>query len=76
MGIASDGAVNVSGARGVRTAIGMRLSIRSRKMPYRKFNLTVGELAPFFDDWSEAAPGRLIDDFAGFAASGCQRQRE
>jgi hypothetical protein len=54
----------------------MRLSIRSREMPYPKFNLTVGELAPILDGRSETAPGRLIDDFAGFAAGGFQRQRE
>ena len=45
-------------------------------MPYRKFNLTVGELAPFLDGRSESAPGRLIDDFSGFAASCFKGQRE
>jgi hypothetical protein len=45
-------------------------------MPYRKFNLTVGELAPLLDCWSETAPGRLLDDFGGFAASRFKGQRE
>ena len=39
-------------------------SIRNREVPYREFNLTVGELPPFFDDWGEAALRRLIDNFA------------
>jgi hypothetical protein len=50
--------------------------IRGWKMPYRKFNLTVGELAPFLNGRSETAPRRLIDDFAGFAAGGFQWQPE
>jgi hypothetical protein len=44
-------------------------SIRSRKMPDRKFNLTVRELPPFLNDCGEAAPRHLVDNFAGFAAS-------
>jgi hypothetical protein len=51
-------------------------SIPRRKMPYRKFNLTVGELAPFLDCWSETAPGCLLDNFPGFAASRVKGQRE
>jgi hypothetical protein len=51
-------------------------SIRSGKMPDRKFNLTVGALAPFFDYWCETSPGRLIDNFAGFAASRVEGQRK
>ncbi len=50
-------------------------SILSWKIPYRKFNLTVWELAPFLDGRSETAPRRLIDDFAGFAARELQRQK-
>ena len=43
-------------------------------MPYRKFNLTVGKLSPILDDWYETVLRKLIDNFAGFAASGVNRQ--
>ena len=39
-------------------------STRNRQVLHREFNLTVGELPPFFDDWGEAALRRLIDNFA------------
>jgi hypothetical protein len=51
-------------------------SILCRKMPDRKFNLTVWELAPLFDSWFEPASGCLIDNFAGSAASRVKGQRE
>jgi len=38
-------------------------------MPDRKFDLTVRELPPFLNDCGEAAPWRLVDNLAGFAAS-------
>jgi hypothetical protein len=43
---------------------------------YRKFDLTVRELSPILDDWYEPELRRLIDDFAGFAASRVNRQLE
>jgi len=45
-------------------------------VPYRKFDLTVGKLPPLLDDWREAALWRLVDNFAGFAASCVERQRK
>jgi hypothetical protein len=45
-------------------------------MPDRKFNLTVRELPPFLDGRRETTPRRLIDDFAGFAASRVEGQRK
>ena len=45
-------------------------------MSYRKFDLTVRELSPILDDWYEPELRRLIDDFAGFAASRVNRQLE
>jgi hypothetical protein len=45
-------------------------------MPDRKFNLTVGKLPPFLNDWREAAPRGLIDNFAGFAACSIKGQLE
>jgi hypothetical protein len=61
------------GSRRVAAIFG---SIPRREMPYRKFNLTVGELAPLFDGWRETAPRHLIDDFPGFAASRFKGKRE
>jgi hypothetical protein len=51
-------------------------SICSSEMPDRKFNLTVGKLPPFLNDWREAAPRGLIDNFAGFAACSIKGQLE
>jgi hypothetical protein len=45
-------------------------------MPDRKFNLTVGKLSPVLNGWRETTPRRLIDDFAGFAASRVEGQRK
>jgi hypothetical protein len=45
-------------------------------MPDRKFNLTVGKLSPVLNGWRETTSRRLIDDFAGFAASGVEGQRK
>jgi hypothetical protein len=52
------------------------VSISSRKMPDRKFDLTVGKLSPFLNDGQEAAVRRLADNFSSFAASGVERQRK
>jgi hypothetical protein len=46
------------------------------KKPYRKFNLAVGELPPFFNDWRETALWRPIDNLAGSAASRVEGHRE
>jgi hypothetical protein len=51
-------------------------SIRGRKVPDRKFNLSVGELSPFLNGWCETALRRLVDNFAGFAPSCVERQCE
>jgi hypothetical protein len=45
-------------------------------MPYRKFNLAVGELPPVLNDRCKTGGRRLVDNFAGFAASGIKGQRE
>ena len=43
-------------------------------MPYCKCDLTVRELAPLLDNGGKTCPWRLVDDFAGFAASSLERQ--
>jgi hypothetical protein len=40
---------------------------------HSEFNLTVGKLSPILDDWYETVLRKLIDNFAGFAASGVNR---
>jgi hypothetical protein len=46
-----------------------RSSIRSGKVPYCKFNLTVGKLPPILNGWRKAILRVLIDNLACFAAS-------
>src|SRR5215211_8081089 len=50
-------------------------SIRSRKMP-DSIQYDRPKVAPFLNDWREIALRRLVDNFAGFAASRVERQRE
>jgi hypothetical protein len=50
--------------------------IPGRKMPDRKFNLSIRKLPPLLDYWREAALRRLVDNFAGFATSGLEGQRK
>jgi hypothetical protein len=45
-------------------------------MADREFDLAVGKLPPVFDDWRETFLRKLVDDFAGFAASRINRQPE
>jgi hypothetical protein len=54
----------------------MEGSVASPQMPDRELNLSVGALPPIFNDWNETALWNLIDNFAGFATSGVNRQRK
>jgi hypothetical protein len=48
-------------------------SVSSWQVTHSEFDLTVGKLSPILDDWYEAVLRKLIDNFAGFAASGVNR---
>jgi len=52
----------------------MLRSIRSWKMPYRKFDLSIGKLSPIFNDGQVTTLCRLIDDLAGLATCRVYRQ--
>jgi hypothetical protein len=54
----------------------LTFSVRGRQVSHREFNPTVGELPPILNDWYDTALRKLIDDFAGFAASRVNRQRK
>ena len=54
----------------------MEGSVASAQMPDRELNLSVGALPPIFNDWNKTALRRLINNFAGFAASRLNRQRK
>jgi hypothetical protein len=45
-------------------------------VPYRQFDLTAGELPPLLDDRCGTTLRRRVNDFAGFAASCVERERE
>jgi hypothetical protein len=51
-------------------------SVRSRQVSHREFDLTVGKLPPVFDNSRVSDLRELIEDFAGFATSRINRQRE
>jgi hypothetical protein len=51
-------------------------SIRSRKIPNYKFNLTVGKLSPVLNDGQSAVLGRLVNNFANSASGSLKRQPE
>src|SRR5262249_9618116 len=51
-------------------------SIRSRKIPNYKFNLTVGKLSPVLNDGQPAVLGRLVNNFANSASGSLERQHE
>src|SRR5882757_5678387 len=48
----------------------------SPQVSHREFDLTVGKLPPVFDNSRISDLRKLIEDFAGFATSRVNRQRE
>src|SRR5882762_1275152 len=55
---------------------GVTRSVGGRQVPHRELNLAVGELPPVLDDGRVISLRSLIDDFAGFPASGVDGQLE
>ena len=51
-------------------------SIRSRKIPNYKFNLTVGKLSPVLNNCQLALLGRLVNNFSNSASGSLERQPE
>jgi hypothetical protein len=52
------------------------MSVRSRQVSHREFDLTVGELPPILDDGHVSTSRKLIDDFTCFTAGRVNRQLE
>ena len=52
------------------------LSIRGRQPSHGKFDLTVGELTPIFDNGRMATDSTFIEDLAGLSTSLLHRQSE
>ena len=53
-----------------------RLSIRGRQRSHGKFDLTVGELTPIFDNGRMSTDSTFIEDLAGLSTSLLHRQSE
>jgi hypothetical protein len=56
--------------------LGPSASISSRKIPNRKFNLTVGKLSPVLNYCQLAVLGRLVNNFSNSASGSLERQPE